>query len=147
MIFTHTFNTSCAHEQKTHGLQSINVANKTVFVTLPSLGNACGPCQMIWRTRTLQSTIPHTYFASVLGVVRELHIVYIRLTISTMHHVCMSREHMACSAVGTVNGRGYDGQQVHTIYLWCSWAVPTNFWLICYAYNFLRCVDVEIWRF
>ena len=65
--------------------------------------------------------------------------------------VCMSRKHMAYSRlVGMVNRQG---EQMH--YLWRSWArnrsilkpVFRRLWRIRFAYESLRCLNLEIWRF
>ena len=58
--------------------------------------------------------------------------------------------------VGTINGRGYDGQQNDVIcdvcgpcqMIWSTFKLVFRwFQLIGYAYGLLRCLDVEIWWF
>ena len=74
------------------------------------------------------------------------------LTISTKPVVRMSRKHMAWVQVGTVDGHGYDGQQVDTICDICgSWQMIQStfkpvfrwFWLIGYTYKLFRCLDLD----
>ena len=113
---------------------------------MPILTNCNVHNNIILQTRALQSAYPtHTlHLCYICGVVRKLQCMSDDPYQATCVH-----EQKTWPAVGKVNGHGYDGQQLHTI---CDsvkrfeafWVSFSPLQLVHYAYNLLRCLDVEI---